>query len=100
MREDNYRDVHYDYLVLTIFEPDLELWADDTELGSLKDDELEPEDFTNPCRNMSGHTQMGRPAARLETMVFEDKLICSNRLVQTWGKESGDQGWGSVWLDG
>ena len=25
------------------------------------------------CRNMSGHTKMVRPAARLETMVFEDK---------------------------
>ena len=28
------------------------------------------------CRNMSGHTLMGRPAARLETMGFVDKLVC------------------------
>ena len=39
---------------------------------------LSPIDF---CRNMSGHTKMGRPAARLETMVFEDKLVCSGIVV-------------------
>ena len=33
------------------------------------------------CRNISGHTKMGRPAARLETMVFEDKLVCSGIVV-------------------
>ena len=31
------------------------------------------------CRNMSGQALMGRPAARLETMGFFDKLLCIGR---------------------
>ena len=33
------------------------------------------------CRNMSGHTMVGRPAARLETMGFIDKLVCLGRCI-------------------
>ena len=32
-------------------------------------------------RNMSGHALMGRPAARLETMGFVDKLLCCSRCL-------------------
>ena len=33
------------------------------------------------CRNISGYTMVGRPAARLETMGFVDKLVCLVRCI-------------------